>query len=419
MRVLDDDGGIVRVEMTALRVAHLTTVDSSLRYLLLPQLEEILRHDGMAIGISAPGPDVAFLAGSGIRHIPLTASTRSKSLLSDIKAAFQLWGILSQENIHILHTHNPKPGVYGRIVGRLKGVPIVVNTVHGFYASDSDPLWKRLVVYVVEGLAALFSDAELVQSREDVEIISRFGIGRRSRTVHLGNGIDLQRFGRNREDEARDRVRAELGIPRDAVAVGCVARLVAEKGISELIAAWDLKATDFVLMIAGPADPTKKDAINQAMIDTAERSGIRFLGHRSDVEDLYLAWDLFVLPSHREGFPRAAMEAAASGLAVVATDIRGCREVVEHGETGLLVPKQDPKALASVIDILVRDRTRREALGTAGRLKALAEFDERSVVGKVIDTYREVALRKGRMDIYSALTDSRRDALPRDEAEDG
>jgi glycosyltransferase involved in cell wall biosynthesis len=405
--------------MTELKVAHLTTVDSSLRYLLLPQLEAIVRRGGTAVGISAPGPDVEFLVDSGIQHVPLSASTRGRSLISDIKAAFQLWRVLSRAGVDVLHTHNPKPGIYGRIVGRLAGVPVVVNTVHGLYVSDSDPLRRRLAVYLVEGIAALFSDAELVQSHEDVDVMSRFRIGRPSRIVHLGNGIDLQRFGRDRSGVTRHRARAELGLAPEAVVVGCVSRLVAEKGIPELIEAWNLRETGYELMVVGPPDPTKADAIGPEVIEAAEQRGVRFLGHRQDVEDLYLAWDIFVLPSHREGFPRAAMEAAASGLAIVASDIRGCREVVEHDKTGVLVPRQDAEALSTAIDALVRDPARRDSLGRAGREKARAEFDERWVVEKVIDTYRHVALRKGRMDIYDSLRDPRTQASANDEEVDG
>jgi hypothetical protein len=123
-----------------MRIAHLTTVDLSLRYLILPQLEAALEW-GESIGISAPGEHVAELEERGIRHIALSSSTRGMSLGSDLRAMRQLWKVLKSEKPDILHTHNPKPGVYGRVLGRLAGVPIVVNTVHGLYATpDSSPI---------------------------------------------------------------------------------------------------------------------------------------------------------------------------------------------------------------------------------------------------------------------------------------
>jgi glycosyltransferase involved in cell wall biosynthesis len=205
-----------------------------------------------------------------------------------------------------------------------------------------------------------------------------------------------------------------LGIPSDRVVVGFVGRLVAEKGIPELLRAWQLRESDFELLILGPPDPTKSDALSQSTIAEAEDSGVRFLGHRDHVEEFYRALDVFVLPSHREGFPRAAMEAAASGLAVVATDIRGCREVVDHRLNGLLVPARDPIRLAAAIDELVMDPVARMSMGEQGRKKARAEFDERIVVDRVIGAYRDAASRKGLMEVYHALATAKDETNARD-----
>ncbi len=114
---------------------------------------------------------------------------------------------------------------------------------------------------------------------------------------------------------------------------------------------------------------------------------VRFLGGRSDVEDLYPGMDLFVLPSYREGFPRSAMEASACGVPVVATDIRGCRQVVDHGVTGLLVPVRDAPALARAIDSLGRDPGRRHAMSVAAVARARAEFDDRKVIQITLGVY--------------------------------
>jgi ribosomal protein S18 acetylase RimI-like enzyme len=116
---------------------------------------------------------------------------------------------------------------------------------------------------------------------------------------------------------------------------------------------------------------------------------------RTDVDFLYGAMDVFVLPSHREGFPRSAMEAAASQLPVVATDIRGCRDVVEHGVNGFLVPVRDPEALAAAIKKLGEDAGMRRRMGEAGRARAVDRFDEARVVDRVLAEYRRVARRKG------------------------
>lgn len=394
-----------------IRVAHLTTVASSLRYLLLPQLRAVRDlPGGTAIGISAPGDDVGFLESDGITHVALGSSTRSMNPLADVRAAWELWQTLRRERIDVLHTHNPKPGLYGRVLGRLAGVPIVVNTTHGVYVGEHHAPWQRFLVLALEAVAARFSHAELIQNPEDVELLVSKRVNVRSRTRLLGNGIDLDRFrpGGVPEEVRRER-RAELGAGPGTVVVGMVGRLVVEKGFRELFeAARELRARfpdgRYVVAAIGPDDPEKADAITPAEMRAAERDGVVFLGHRHDVEALYSAMDLFVLPSYREGFPRAAMEAAASGLPIVATDVRGCRQVVDHDVTGLLVPVRDGAALAEAIVALGEDADRREAMGKAAVERAQEQFDERQVVRIVLDTYRQVAARRGRRDLVAALT---------------
>src|SRR5690606_11129859 len=211
-------------------IAHLTTVDLSLRYLVLPQLEAPLSLGIGSIGISAPGPWVEDLKARGIQHIPLQSSTRGMSLISDLRAAWELAQALRRVRPDVLHTHNPKPGLSGRVIGRLLGVPIVVNPVHGIYAVPDDRLLKRAVVYLLEAVAAWSSDVELVESAEDTALMRRLRIAPRGRVEHLGYCVDLDRFDRRRlGPEVRRELMSELGVGPDAIVVGCVGRLVLEK----------------------------------------------------------------------------------------------------------------------------------------------------------------------------------------------
>lgn len=382
-----------------MKIAHLTTIDMSLRYLLLPQLEAA-GELGEAIGISAAGAFVPELEQRGIRHVALASSTRGMNLFADLRAVGQLWRALRREKPDILHTHNPKPGVYGRIVGKLARVPIVVNTVHGLYATPDSSILKRGIVYMLEWIASRFSDAELIQSPEDFYFLLERRIVSRSKLRLLGNGVDLERF---RPDPARrDEVRKELGLKDDQIAVGLVARLVEEKGVPELIEAAERLGDRYVVFVVGPRDPEKSDAVSEELLSKAESYGVRFLGMRRDVERIYQAMDVFVLPSHREGFPRAAMEAAASGLPVIATNIRGCRQVVEDGITGFLFPVRDVDALTEAITRIGDNPELRSSQSRASVDRARIHFDEREIVNRVMRSYAEVATRKG---IYPELVE--------------
>jgi glycosyltransferase involved in cell wall biosynthesis len=269
----------------------------------------------------------------------------------------------------------------------------VVNTVHGLYATEDDRLAKRAAVYGLEGIAARCSDAELYQNPEDLALMRRLHCTKRARL--LGNGVDLTRFDPERfSSDERTRLRRELGADDATVLVGAVGRLVAEKGYPELFDAMARLPPQFQLVVVGGNDPAKPDSLAPEVMEQAEARGVRFLGHRDDVDRLYAAMDVFVLASHREGFPRAAMEASAMRLPVVATDVRGCREVVEPGVTGELVPVRDPEALAAALGAL-SNATRRGEVGLRSRSRALAHFDERRVVEIVLETYRDVGERKG------------------------
>ncbi len=378
-------------------LVHLTTVDMSLSLLLLPQLLAFRDAGYEVVGVSAPGEHVATLEAHGIRHIPLTRSTRANDLRADLATAREFARICRQLRPDIVHTHNPKPGLYGRILARLLGVPAVVNTVHGIYALPTDPLRKRAVVYTLERIAAAFSHAELLQNPEDLPVYRRLKVPA-AKLQLLGNGVDLTRFDPDRHLDARDEVRRDLGIADGEVVVGLVGRLVAEKGYREVFAAAERLCTTHPqarLVVAGPADPDKPDAITEVELDRArERAGVRFLGMHTEVERLYPAFDVYVLASYREGFPRSAMEAAAMGLPLVLTDIRGCRQVVDHERTGLLVPVRDPDALHAAIGRLVEDGELRARHGANSRAKAIEEFDDRRQVAITLEVYEQLRTRR-------------------------
>lgn len=369
----------------------------SLALLLGPQLTAFARAGYEVVGVSAPGPFVAELVAAGISHVPLPHATRSVSLRDDGRAAASLYRLFRRLRPDIVHTHNPKPGVYGRVAARAAGVPVVVNTVHGLYATRQDSLARRITVYSAERIAAACSDAELVQNPEDLETLASLKVPR-ERLRLLGNGIDLERFRSDtRSEQARQRIRAEIGATDDTVVVGAVGRLVWEKGYADLFAAAaELRrlALPVLVVVVGPSEPAKSDAIGPADLAAAKATGIRLLGHRADVTDVYAAFDIYVLASYREGFPRSAMEAAAMGLPLVATDVRGCREVVDHGQTGLLVPPRDPASLAAAIARLASDPSLRRSMGECSSDKAWHEFDQKHVIDITLATYEQLLAQK-------------------------
>ncbi len=381
------------------RVAHVTTVDMSVRHLLLNQLLWLRAAGFDVTAMSASGPDIEPVTAAGVRHFDVPF-TRRMTPMADVRACWTLWRLFRRERFTIVHTHQVKAAVFGQLAARLAGVPIVVNTVHGFYFHDNTPWLKRRAWIALERLTARLSTLLLSQNREDVETAAREGICGPDKIRHIGNGIDVERFDRSAIDPARvESLRRRLGVaPRDVV-VGFVGRLVREKGVLDLFDAIKRLRPRFPalrLLVIGPVDSDKPDAISQA---TAAGYGIEdatvFTGYRHDMPELYALMNVCVLPSHREGLPRSPMEASAMGVPCIATAIRGCREVIREGENGYLVPVNDPEALAAGIARILADAALAARLSKRARAIACEQFDERLVFDRVKAAYVGLLQQKG------------------------
>jgi glycosyltransferase involved in cell wall biosynthesis len=220
-----------------IKVAHVTTIDRSLRYLLLNQLRHIQQAGYEVVGISSPGSEVPVIEAAGIRHIPVPM-TRNVTPLADVVSFWRLYRVMRRERFTIVHTHNAKPGLLGQLAARFTGVPLVVNTLHGFYFHDhTPPFWRRFYI-AMEKIAAHCSDVILSQNSEDIQTAISEGICPPDRIKPLGNGVDVRRFDRNCLDQrVLEQTRRALALPTGAPIVGFVGRLVQEKGILELLQA--------------------------------------------------------------------------------------------------------------------------------------------------------------------------------------
>ena len=389
-------------------VAIVTTVDMSLEVLLGFQLRRFLREGLLVTALSSPGPYVKVLEWAGVRHVAVPELTRSWTPLQDLRATMRMYRIFRSLRPDIVHTHTPKSGVLGRVAGRLAGVPILVNTVHGLYTSETlSPRRARLVAAAERGAARL-SHHEFFQSREDHEFAVRTRMVRQERASWLSNGVDLHRFQPEAVDRAKvSALRSSWGASETDLVVGTVGRLVREKGYLEYFeAARGIggRRKDVRFIAVGPKEPDKADALADPEIEAARREGIVFHGNGIDMPEIYAAMDVFVLASHREGVPRSPIEASALERPVVATDIRGCREVVDDGVTGLLVPPMDATTLTSAIERLLEGPELRASMGAAGRARTVSNFDEEQVVAKTLSVYATLlAERSGRVSIAAPV----------------
>lgn len=379
-----------------LKIGQVTTTDMAMRFLLMDQLKCLQAQGHEVVAICGPGPWVESLRCKGLQ-VEVVKMSRKISPLRDLVSLWSLVRCFRKHRFDVVHTHTPKAGLLGPIAAKLAGVPVVVHTIHGLLFHDRMAMWKKMLFWIPEKVTAVFSDFLLSQSREDVQVAASSGLCKVGKISYLGNGIELSKFFPSYPNESRRAARAELGINDGDVVIGVVGRLVYEKGFREFFAA----ATELIprhanwkFMVVGPQENGHRHgAVSDEQIAELSRTGsVFFLNWRDDVSKWYGAMDIFVLPSHREGMPRACMEAAAMELPVIATDIRGCREVVEKNETGILVPVGDSRALVQAIESLVGDKEQRARFGRNGRQYVLKNFDHKLVLQRLSDFYSGVQL---------------------------
>ena len=365
-----------------MKICELCTVDFSLYHFLLPLMVEMRSAGHDVVGICADGPLLGPVRAAGFR-VETTPLARSFNPLRAMRSFLGLYKLLRRERFDLVHVHTPAAAFVGRIAARLAGVPRIVYTAHGFYFHEHMPWPKRSFIVAMEWLAGRFTDTLFTQSEEDAVTARRLGLCRTGDIVAIGNGSDPTRFHPSDDANARHRLRTSLGADDERSVIIMIGRFVAEKGYPELIAA--MRALDAHLWIIGERLPSDHagaiDKILRQIEEDAEFGRkINLLGYRSDVPELLRAGDVFVLPSHREGMPRSIIEAMLTGLPVVATNIRGSRELVIDGETGILVPVRASDDLAAALQTFVADDSLRYRMGNAGHIRARDCFDEAKII---------------------------------------
>lgn len=355
-------------------------------------LAKHLRAQGAeVIMVSPPGPYGAKLEAEGFRWIAVPMERRSLNPLREVWLLWKLMRLYRKEKPDIAHQFTIKCVVYGGLAARSAGTRGIVGAVAGMgyvFASRSRIAGLlRPVVRVLMRLALGGKGSRLiVQNPDDREaMISAAGVAPDRVRLILGSGVNTERFKPSPREYA----------PNETKRVLLAARLLWEKGIAEYVAAAkSIKnaALSVEFLLAGEPDDGNPNSVRAEQIEAWRRDGVvKPLGHIDNVAELLKSVDVMVLPSfYREGVPRSLIEAAAAGLPIVTTDAPGCREVVQDGINGFLVPARNSVALADAIRKILADGGLARRMGEASRAKAIAQFDERIVFEKTLGVYREL-----------------------------
>jgi glycosyltransferase involved in cell wall biosynthesis len=375
-----------------LRIAQVATTDVSVRLLLLDQIQALEADGHQVVAVCAPGPWVESVRSAGV-EVETVPMEREIAPLQDARSTTALVHCFRKHKFDVVHTHTPKAGLIGPFAARLAGVPHVVHTIHGLLFHDRMSRLRQSFFWIPEKITATFCGRLLSQSREDMKRAVESRLCSPEKIVYLGNGIDVARFAPQATFDRRDKLR-EVDLQVHDFVVGSVGRLVKEKGFLDLFAAAEMltgRHERIKFMVIGPREKDQNDALDDGYMEDLQRRGVvRFVNWSDDIRSWYRAMDVFVLPSYREGIPRACMEAAAMMRPVVASDIRGCREVVLDGDTGFLVPPGNVQQMVGAIERLHDDRNLAARMGERARDHIVKNFNNKDVCRRLCEFYAQL-----------------------------
>ena len=329
------------------------------------------------------GAHAECIRDQGARVVNVDFARGQVSLWSNLGAILKLRRVYSRERLDIVHHIALKPIVLGTVAATLTDVPLVINGVAGMGSAFVDRSQRRrwlrpLLSWVLRWSLSRRRAVCIVQNPDDRALLRDLGTATQRMVLIPGAGVDVAHF-------------QPLPPPNGALCVAMVTRMLWDKGVQEFVEAASIVragGSDIRFVLVGAPDVQNPTAVPQTKLKAwAEQGFIEWWGHISDVRSVWRQAAIAVLPSYREGLPKALLEAAACARAIVTTDVPGCREVVNDGENGLLVPVRNAQALALAIQRLAADADLRVRMGLAGRRRVERLYSTTTINAQTLAVY--------------------------------
>ena len=367
------------------RIVYITTAACSANNFFRGQLG-CLRRRGLDITvISSPGEELEAVhrrEGVATVAVPMEREIRP---LRDLVSLWRLFWALRRLRPNLVNAGTPKGGLLGTVAAWLARVPVRIYSIHGLRLETTQG-WKRTVLWCSERCASTLATRVICVSHSLRALCLRLGITTEEKATVLGpgsvNGVDVAANPDHTEAAARQSaLRVKLGLPGDAKVIGFVGRFTRDKGVPELLEAFNRVAGSHpearLLMLGSfeEGDPISPDCAKRLV----NHAKIVRTGHVPDPVSYYPIMDVFAFPSYREGFPTVLLEAASAGVPVVAFQATGSVDAVKDGVTGLIVPMGDATAMAHAIERYLENPDLRREHGRAARERALREFRHEAI----------------------------------------
>jgi glycosyltransferase involved in cell wall biosynthesis len=382
-----DSSGEVR---PARRLCIVAAIPLSLNAFMAPHVRELRRTWRITL-VASSEPD-AELRHPNVEFAPIPLA-RQISPLRDVGSLFALWRLFRRQRFDVVQSITPKAGLLAMVAGRLAGVPVRIHWFTGqVWATSSGA--RRWLLKTIDRVLVASSTHLLADSRSQRAFLIDEGVAPAHRidVIEEGSvaGVDVARFDRDPASAAR--VRAQLGIPDTAVVALYLGRLQEAKGVPEIAAAFARVAPLYPslhLLVVGPDEAGLRPSLERTLAGSRDR--VHFADFTPVPQDYMAASDIFVMPSHREGFGVAVIQAAACAIPTIGTRIYGLIDAVEHGGTGLLVPPRDVSALADAMGRLAGDADLRRSMGDRARQRVVERFTEARLVKALYEFYEQAS----------------------------
>ena len=378
------------------KLVRITTVPISLEKLLENQARFFKTYYSVTL-VSSQKEQLQRLAKEqGVNHFSLEM-TRKITPLQDLRCLLQLIRFLRKDKPHIVHTHTPKAGIVGMLAAFIAGVPLRMHTVAGLPLMEAKGL-KKSILYVVERLTYRCATHVYPNARGLMDFIQEKKLAGKTPLKCIGNGssngIDLTYFNPERVSKEQEMsFREKWNISKNDFVFLFIGRLVGDKGVNELVAAFEQlanKIPNAKLLLVGPQEPTL-DPLKQVTIASIEKNPkIVSTAYQQDVRPFLKMAQVFVFPSYREGFPNVVLQAGAMGIPCIVSDINGCNEIIENEVNGLIVPPKSIQPLSEKMYSLYKDPEKRATFIDRTKERIATNFERTHYWKLLLEEYKRL-----------------------------
>ena len=373
------------------KIGFLSHLDLNLYLFRTPIMQALIEKGVTVYAICPQGHYNDALKTLGCIVVNYEIERQGLNPIKEWRSVYNIYDAIKDLHLNLIHTFTAKPNIYGTFAAKKARIPAILNLVEGlgsFYIENN--LKSRIVKTIMEFLytrAFAISDKTVFVNSDDPQYMIRQHIIAPEKVLIIKSvGVDTNYFNPDAIPLKTITLLRDALHLKDQKVVLMVARAIWHKGIKEYYeAASILQNENTVFLLAGDID---EGNLSSADSNFLRQGNVVWLGHRDDILELTALCDIYVLPSYREGVPRTLLEAASMGKPIVATDVVGCREVVEHNYNGLLVPPKDATSLAMAIKSLLDNPQSARQMGEHGRIRAIKEFDTQHVVDQYLSLYQ-------------------------------